>query len=168
MFKNHNTYSKLIIIRADKRHLKFCSRILKDSKLGRLYFSDGKGNYIGEALLLEGFDKDDIYVSFHEDNPSKLIGFSWIQSRGIFNWFPFLHLLAIDKDQRGQGYGKSHLLHFEEVCKREYESDKVFLMVGNYNQKAIELYEGFDYKPVGQVPNLFVQGIDELLFYKEI
>ena len=162
------TYHKQLIKKASIEHLSICSEILKNSKLGSLYFVDSNGHYIGEELLLEGFHKDDIYVSFNIDNPSQIIGFSWIQSRGIFNWFPFLHLIAIDKDQRTRGYGKGHLLHFEDLCRNEYDSDKAFLMVGSYNQAAIKLYEGIGYEPVGDVPNLFVQGIDEILFYKDL
>ena len=89
MFDNDHTYKNLVFLKAEKKHLESCSQILENTKLGRLYFLDGNGQYIGHSLLLEGFQNDDIYVSYDKEHPSDIIGFSWIQKRGIFNWFPF-------------------------------------------------------------------------------
>lgn len=152
------------IIRANIDYLTICSDILKDSELGMKYFINANGEYIGKELLKEGFDNNEIYVSVTEDGSS--LGFSWIQERGIFHWFPFLHVVAVDKEHRGNGYGTLHLKHFEKMCVTEFEAHKSFLMVGDYNEKAIELYKHLGYKQVGNIPDLFVKGINEILMYK--
>lgn len=156
------------IVRARKELLKECSKILEDSELGQKYFLDSSGKYIGEKLLSEGFENSEVYVSLNDNQQSQVIGFSWIQERGIFNWFPFLHVVAIASSFQGQGYGKLHMKHFEKICIHDFKADKGFLMVGQYNAKAIKLYKDLGYEVVGNVPNLFVNGINETLMYKEM
>lgn len=163
-----NRGSDIEIVKASKMNLQACSEILKDSHLGQKYFINSNGSYIGKKLLEEGFENDEIYISRYKNSSSKIVGFSWIQERGIFNWFPFLHVIAVSRQHRGMGYGKFHLEHFDHLCRTSFETDKGFLMVGEYNKKAIELYKRSGYKLIGKVPSLFLKEIDELLFYKDI
>ena len=161
-------FNEISFLKADERHLTECSEILKNTILGQKYFLDANGKYIGKKLLKEGFEKKEIYVSYSEKNKNQIIGFSWIQPRGIFNWFPYLHVVAIDKKNQGKGYGKKHMTHFECLCKEVYKASKGFLVVGKYNTKAIELYKRIGYQVVGSLPSLFATGLDELFMYKEM
>lgn len=156
------------IFLASEKYLKECSKILESSVLGQKYFVDRTGDYVGERLLKEGFENNEVYVSVMNEEQPQVIGFSWIQERGIFNWFPFLHVVAIAPSHRGHGYGKVHMKHFEKMCINEFKSHKGFLMVGEYNDKAIKLYSNQGYNVIGKVPNLFVNGIDEILMYKQM
>lgn len=159
--------SKIIFLKASKGHLTECSEILENTTLGQKYFLDSNGKYIGKKLLAEGFEKGEIYISYCEKNKNQIIGFSWIQARGIFNWFPYLHIVAISKENQGKGYGKKHMAHFESMCQEVFKASKGFLVVGKYNTKAIALYKKIGYQVVGDLPNLFVNGLDEVFMYKD-
>ena len=158
---------KTAFTKADKFFIKECSRILGESELGQKYFVNSNGKYIGAELLKEGFENDDIYVTIHE-NGNEVIAFSWILKRGIFNWFPFLHVMVVSKPYRCKGYGKEHLKNFEQLCIHEYKADKGFLMVADSNTYAKNLYLNMGYKIVGTIPSLLIEGINEVLMYKEI
>lgn len=153
------------IIKADKKYLSKCALILGESKLGQDYFINRAGEYNGEYLLKEGFEKNEIYVGINSDE--ECVGFSWIQDRGIFHWFPFLHIVAISKSYRGKGYGSSFMSHYENLASKN-GANRIFLMVGSYNTKAIKLYKKLNYQEVGSVPELFVNGVDEILMMKII
>lgn len=155
------------IIPATLADLQCCSDILEQTELGQKYFINNTGNYIGKELLKEGFDKNEIYISKAKES-SQITGFSWIQPRGMFHWFPFLHVVAISKHYEGMGYGKMHMKHFESLSSNEHKSDKVFLMVSQDNDRAISLYKHLEYKVIGHVPSLFIKDIGEVLMYKDI
>lgn len=159
---------KLKFVQAGIEYLNDCSEILKNSELGQKYFADATRTYIGKSLLKEGFEKNEIYISLKKEPGVEVIGFSWIQEKGIFNWFPFLHVVIISESQRGKGYGKIHMEHFELMCRKTFKIDKGFLMVGQYNSQAMHLYENMGYMVVGDIPNLFIRGISETLMYKDM
>lgn len=161
-------HNQIVFSKAGEENLTKCSQILENTALGQKYFLDSTGEYIGKKLLKEGFEKDEIYISIDQKNKNQIIGFSWIQPRGIFNWFPYLHVVAIAKENQGKGYGKKHMAHFEGMCQEVFKASKGFLVVGKYNTKAIELYKKIGYQVVGSLPNLFVNGLDELFMYKEM
>lgn len=159
--------NKIDIIPATNEDLDCCSEILKQTELGMNYFINSKGQYIGKELLKEGFDKNEIYIS-KINSSQEIIGFCWIQSRGIFNWFPFLHVLVVSVKYQGMGYGKKHMEHFEELCNKVYKADKAFLIVAEDNEIAKNLYNQLEYKEIGRIPSLLIEGIDEILMFKTI
>ncbi len=152
---------------ATMRSLEECSAILEESDLGQKYFVNNKGDYIGRELLEEGFNNNEISV-LQVGEDSETVGFSWIQARGIFHWFPFLHVVAVSKKYRKLGYGSMLMEHFESLCRTDYKSDKAFLVVANKNIIAKGLYQRLGYKEVGSIPNLYIENADEVLMYKEI
>lgn len=152
------------IVKADLTYLDICTEILAQTELGQMYFIDRNDQYIGKELLKEGFDKNEIDVCLNED--SECVGFCWIQINGIFHWFPFLHVVVTDPHFFGQGIGCRMMEHFERISFEVDQSPKAFLMVGSYNSNAIRFYENRGYKRSGNIPDLFVKGIDEILMYK--
>lgn len=155
------------IIPATIDDLQRCSKILEQSELGQKYFVNSNGEFICKELLKEGFDNNEIHISKINDS-SEIIGFSWIQPRGMFHWFPFLHVVVISKKYQGMGYGRRHMEHFESLCSKEYKVDKAFLIVSEDNERAIGLYQHLGYKNIGNIPSLFIKDIDEVLMYKDI
>jgi len=152
------------IVNADIQYLNACADILAKTELGQKYFLNPDGEYIGEYLLKEGFDKKQIYVAIDENN--KCYGFSWIEINGIFHWFPFLHVIVTDPDFAKQGIGSKLMDHFENLCFEIDKSDKAFLIVASYNEKAVRFYENRGYLRSGIIPDLYFKGIDEILMYK--
>jgi len=43
---------------------------------------------------------------------------------------------------------------------------KIFLVVADFNPKARKLYEQIGYKEVGQIPDLYKEGVTEYLMMK--
>lgn len=152
------------IRKASIDYLEKCAQILEKSELGQMYFTNNIGKYIGNHLLQEGFDKQEIYVAL-KDN--ECIGFIWLQLNGIFHWFPYIHIVIVDSDYQGKGVARE-LMDFAQELSRQDHSDRVFLMVGDYNKNAISAYVHMGYTQVGSVPSLFVKGVDELIMMKLI
>ena len=73
-------------------------------------------------------------------------------------------MIIVEEKYRGKGIGKELINHFERVIAADY--DKVFLMVGDFNKRAKNLYEHLGYKEVGVIPNFYKDGVNEYLMYK--
>lgn len=141
-----------------------CSDILEDSTLGQKYFLDANHKYIGQQLLQEGFDKNEIYVAI--DEQGTCVGFAWVILNGIFHWFPFLHVLAVKKAVRGNGVGKQLMRAFEEIGFVQDKSDKIFLCVDDFSREAIGLYKALDYQEIGPIPDMYIPGVVTYLMMK--
>ena len=140
------------IVKADQSFRQICAELLFKTELGKRYFINHQNEYIGFELLKEGFDKDTIYLA--ESEKGQIIGFSWFQERGIFNWFPYLHVLVVDPAYQNTGYGTALLNHFETLCYQEN------------NIKAKSLYEKSGYQVVGPIKDLYIKGVSEILIHK--
>ena len=80
------------------------------SSLGKRYFSE-KGK--ARKALEEGFLENDIYVAIDKNNNCK--GFVWVILNGIFHSSPYIHIIAVKRESRGQGLGKVLLKYIEDI-----------------------------------------------------
>jgi ribosomal protein S18 acetylase RimI-like enzyme len=151
---------KVIIKKADKIHLKDCKAALLHSKLGQEYFPSEQ-----EAMsaILEGLSHGEMYVAV--DEGGECLGFLWFILEGAFHSFPYLHIIAVKQEFRGQGIGKTLLSFFEEIVFPDHS--KVFLVVADFNPDAKRLYESLGYRQVGALPGLYKEGVTEYLMMKE-
>lgn len=147
------------IIKGSINYINDCEDALVNSELGRRYFSN-KGSAI--KSLEEGFSKNEIYVAI--DNNNNCMGFVWIIFDGIFHSFPYIHIIAVKSENRGQGIGKSLLRFVENLCFEKYS--KLFLVVADFNPNAKKLYQNIGYFEIGEIPNLYRNGITECLMMK--
>lgn len=82
-----------------------------------------------------------------------LVGFAMY---GYFFWeyFPhgrlWLDRLLIDARFQGQGYGRSAVSHLLERLSREWPKKPVYLSVIHGNDRAVRLYESFDFHFTGE------------------
>jgi ribosomal protein S18 acetylase RimI-like enzyme len=136
-----------------------CEDALVNSELGKRYFSE-KGS--ARKSLEEGFSKGEIYVAIDNENNCK--GFVWVILNGIFHSFPYIHIIAVKSETRGQGIGKILLKFVEDVYYKNYS--KLFLVVADFNADAKKLYERIGYSTIGDIPNLYRNGITECLMMK--
>lgn len=148
----------ITIIKGNINHLDDCEVALVNSELGKRYFSE---NESARKSLEEGFDKNEIYVAVDNDECK---GFIWVIPKGIFHSFPYIHIIAVKSKNRGQGIGEA-LLRFVE---NEYFTcnAKLFLVVADFNPNAKRLYERLGYSEIGEIPNLYRNGISECLMMK--
>lgn len=151
---------KINIVKGSIDYINDCEHSLVNSELGIRYFSK-EGS--ARKALQEGFAKEEIYIALDENKNCQ--GFIWCILDGIFHSFPYLHIIAVKQESRGQGIGKVLLKFFEEICFKKYS--KLFLVVADFNPKAKKLYEEVGYVEVGTIPSLYRDGITEYLMMKK-
>lgn len=150
---------KIEIIKGSMNYISDCEKALVNSELGRRYFSK-EGT--ARKALEEGFAKDEIYIAI--DNSRNCKGFIWCILDGIFHSFPFLHIIAVNEEDRKHGIGKKLLKFLEDMCFKNYT--KLFLVVADFTPEAKMLYEKIGYIEVGSIPNLYKEGITHSLMMK--
>ena len=147
------------IIKGNMDFINECEDALVNSLLGKKYFSK-EGS--ARKTLEEGFSKGEIYVAIDNDNNCK--GFVWVILDGIFHSWPYIHIITVKSEYRGQGVGKMLLKFVEDVVFKDYK--KLFLVVSDFNPDARRLYESIGYTEIGEIPNLYTNGITECLMMK--
>lgn len=150
---------EITIVKGNKDYINDCEDALLNSELGRRYFSE-KGS--ARKALMKGFNKEEIYIAVDKNHRCK--GFIWFILGGIFHTFPYLHIIAVKKEERGRGIGKKLLKFFEDICFKDYT--KIFLVVADFNLGVKMLYERVGYVEVGNIPNLYRAGVTECLMMK--
>lgn len=149
-----------------------CARIACDSEIGRRY------GFVEETLAARmqmRLHKGDVVlvareVDVHESATSlngasrDIIGFAWIDPKGGFGQAPYLKLIAIDASRRSTGAGSLLLSAFEERTKGAGRA--WFLLVSDFNDRAVHFYEKHGYAMVGSLPDFAKDGITELIMYK--
>ncbi|AJA47022.1 acetyltransferase [Clostridium pasteurianum DSM 525 = ATCC 6013] len=150
---------EVTIIKGNMNYINECEDALLNSELGRRYFSE-KGS--ARKALKEGFNKEEIYIAL--DSNLRCMGFIWYILDGIFHSLPYLHIIAVKKENRKHGIGKKLLKFFEDVCFKDYT--KIFLVVADFNPESKRLYERIGYSEVGSIPSLYREGVTEYLMMK--
>lgn len=150
----------IAISRADASHLPDCVAALSDSELGRVYFPSEENAL---ASIAEGVARDEVFVAV--DEAGACVGFIWFVFGGAFHSFPYLHVIAVKGEHRGEGVGKQLLQFFEEGVFAD--SAKAFLVVADFNPDARRLYERLGWRQVGAIPGLYREGVTEYLMMKE-
>jgi len=147
------------IVKGNMDYINDCEDALLNSELGRRYFTE-KGR--AKRSLEEGIENGEIYIAIDNNNNCK--GFIWLILNGIFHSFPYIHIVAVKEESRNQGIGKKLLEFVEDICFKDYA--KLFLVVGDFNLRAKKLYKKIGYSEIGDIPNLYRDGITECLMIK--
>ncbi len=150
---------EITIVKGSRNYLSDCEDILLNSELGIRYFPE-KGS--ARKTLEDGFNKQQIYVAL--DINHNCTGFIWFILEGAFHSFPYLHIIAVKKENRKLGIGKKLLEFFQDICFIDYK--KLFLVVSDFNPNAKILYESFGYLEIAIIPSLYREGITECLMMK--
>ncbi len=143
---------------ANEVHLNEIVDITMDSIIGEKYFVNKNIN----EIIHKGIKNNEIYIA---DENSKVSGFLWYTKDGCFGKYPYLHMLIVGKQYRNRKYGTKLLNYFEEELFSA--SDKLFLMVADFNTKAKSLYERLGYIEVGRLPKFYTKEVDEILMMKD-
>lgn len=150
---------EITIVKASMDYINDCEDALLNSELGIRYFPR-KGS--ARKTLEDGINKDEIFVALDINHNCK--GFIWFILEGAFHSFPYLHIIAVKKENRKLGIGKKLLEFFEDICFINYT--KVFLVVADFNSDARMLYEKIGYIEIAIIPSLYREGITEHLMMK--
>lgn len=147
----------LEIIKLNADYLDKCNKILLESNLGQIYFSN-KNTY---NILKRGMEEDEMFVVLCKN---ECAGFIWVDMDGALGKYPYLHLIVVDEKYRNMGIGKYLMDYFENEIARDY--DKLFLIVADFNTDAKRLYEKLGYQFIGTIPDFYKKGINEYLMIK--
>jgi ribosomal protein S18 acetylase RimI-like enzyme len=150
---------EITVVKGRMSYINDCEDALVNSELGKRYFSE-KGS--ARKSLEEGMNNGEIYVAIDNDNSCK--GFVWVILNGIFHSFPYIHIIAVKSENRGHGIGRILLKFVEDVYFKNYS--KLFLVVADFNPNAKRLYERMGYSVIGDIPDLYRNGITECLMTK--
>ncbi|MDD3919961.1 MAG: GNAT family N-acetyltransferase [Eubacteriales bacterium] len=146
------------IIKGTTEYLDECIAALKDSELGRYYFS--REDSVRDAVE-EGLNAGTLYIAVEG---TAFQGFLYYIPNGAFHSFPYLHLIVTKASERGKGVGAKMLLFLESIVNKP----KIFLCVADFNPNAKRFYEKSGYMQVGRIESLYRLGIAENLMMKEI
>lgn len=150
---------ELRIVHGTVKHLSDCIDALRDSELGAVYSHPEEELRSG---FTDGFSKGEIFVVLDESN--NWLGYIWIALRGAFYGFPYCRIIAVKKDWRGKGIGTALLNYYEKVGFEN--SNRLFMLVSDFNKAAQILYERLGYEHVGVIPDLFKKGVSEHILVK--
>lgn len=153
------------ITKAGREDLPVLAETLFASKIGRKYYPTLETLL---TLMERSFDDDQFYILYDH---TEMAGFIWFQTKGAFHTFTYLHMIYVKKEYRQKGYGKTLLEFLEKAAlcpegKNKLQS-KIFLVVGEWNQSAIQFYTNEGYITLSTIPGLFRKKIDEHLMMKE-
>jgi len=93
-----------------------------------------------------------------------VLGFAWVQYRGMFGMSAYLKIIGVAEEARGSGVGR---LLLTEVEHRAFSrGPNLFLLVSDFNRPAIAFYEKMGYEKVGFIKDYVVEGIGEIAYRK--
>jgi ribosomal protein S18 acetylase RimI-like enzyme len=155
---------EITITDAKPEHLDDCTTTVAQSQLGREYFDDSEEI---RQLLMKGLADGNISVAIGDCLDGELdqfLGFMWVVPNGAFNAYPFLNLIAVKEEYRGQGIGSQLLDLLEESVFADHP--KIFLVVAEFDVGPKRLYDYRGYVQVGMIPDLYKDGVAEQLMMK--
>ena len=112
-----------------------------------------------------GLERDDLIFVVDASEPA--CGFAWCLPNGMFGAFPYLKRFAVDPAHAGQGLGSLLLDHLEQSLLADQRRE-LFLLVSDFNLAAQRFYRRHGYEEIGQVPELVLPGVAELIFRKQL
>lgn len=150
---------KLEIKKGDFTYLNDCKEALLDSELGKRYFTEDSAS----IFLALGLSEGDIYVCL--DDSRQCAGYIWIDLKGAFSFFPYVRSIVVNSSYRGKGIGTKLMSYYEKIGFAE--NSKIFILVGDFNPRAKNLYMKLGYQEIALIPNLYKPGLNEFLMMKE-
>jgi len=148
-----------------KEEINECIAIISDSQFLASYYPNTKTLY---SSIYDGICKNEIFGC--RDDKGIFIGFVWFKSIGIFNSFPYLHMIAVDKAYHQKGYGKLLLNYYEQKVLKDNNKlcTSSYLLVNVDNIRAKRFYDKCGYKEISLLENLFKKNKNEILMKKNI
>jgi ribosomal protein S18 acetylase RimI-like enzyme len=154
---------KLTLEKADESRLADCRKVFLASEIYDRYF---KGEDRLERSLRTAAEKGELYLATAEDGRT-VAGAMRVVMRGFCGLYPYLSLIGVKKDFRGERVG-SFLMDRLEEMSRKSGAKRVTLMVSDFNTGAQAFYRGRGYRLLGTLPDAVKPGIDELILMKNL
>ncbi|MFC1606389.1 GNAT family N-acetyltransferase [Candidatus Latescibacterota bacterium] len=136
-----------------------CAEILSDNTMWERY--DRSITHATEFLEREVRSGHHVWV-YEQDG--SVVGFAGCIENGMMGEFPYIRVLAVERQHRGKGIGTRMLDYIED--KMFATSHLLFMMVSDFNIEAKRLYNRLGYETIGTVNNYKKQGVNEFLLVK--
>lgn len=138
-----------------------CEEIFYDSAIYTRYFQGGRLRRSLEA----GAKEHQLYLAC--DSSGRPVGAMKVSLRGFCGLYPYLSLIGVHANSRGQGVGRFLMEQLEQLA-RESGASRVCLMVSDFNVDAQRFYTRLGYWQLGALPNAAKEGITELVMIKDL
>lgn len=135
--------------------------VIKDSDLGNVYFKNDEDKI--KRMIQSEIEHDNIVVGLNR--ASECIAVLTYKLDGAFGFHPYIHIIAVARESRGNGFGTQLLKYFEDEIVPNYK--KIFLLVGKWNFRAEKLYEKIGFEKRCELEDFYSEGITESLMIKE-
>lgn len=139
-----------------------CADIIMSTDFGRLYFPMRE---MLEDEIARACEVGDIHYAADAD---EIVGVLWSQQTGMFNTFPYLHIIAVSEDVRGSGIGSVLMDFFERRALGDRMRTRAFLLTKANNDRAQKFYERRGYRRLCEIDGLFRRNTAELLYMKDL
>jgi ribosomal protein S18 acetylase RimI-like enzyme len=118
---------------------------------------------MGFDFCMQAFDgaAKEVYIV---KNNTVIVGFVILQMDGTFKGY--IQTICINEDFRGKGLGKKLLNFCEERILKI--SPNIFICVSSFNTRALQLYTGFGFTIIGELPHFIKEGFSEILLWKTV
>lgn len=136
--------------------------MIYESNLGKIYFKHDLDKI--KRLMIHEINEDNVIVM--ENEKAECMGLLNYKLNGTFGIHPYIHILVVSQDHRGQGYGRKLMAYFEKLVSDDCR--KVFLLVGKWNSRAEKLYSNLGYKKLCEIEGFYAENITELLMEKDL
>lgn len=134
--------------------------IVLNSELGKRYFkTTSTGLY---RVIEQGISKEQVYVTV-ENN--ELVGMFQVVENGTFGKYPYIHFIVVSEHSRGLGIGKKMMRYIEDELF--YKINKIFLLVGLWNERAIKFYSSIGYTSCCELNSFYNDKETELMMVLE-
>ncbi|MFC6332016.1 GNAT family N-acetyltransferase [Paenibacillus septentrionalis] len=105
-------------------------------------FITGRDRHINEQLVESKIKNGEIYILVEEN-----IRIGWMRFGYFWDNLPFMNMLWLDEEYRGQGFGKKVVEHWEEKMKNKGFNQ--VMTSTQANEGAQHFYRKLGYKDVG-------------------
>ena len=148
------------IKKLSEENVKICTNIICNSVLGEKYGYEKEK--INEMLLNAIKKEEKIYTAHIKED---VVGVVWYDLKGAFCIAPYLRLIIVDKKYKGMNIGSYLIDFYEKQCVKE--NKHYFLLVSDFNSKAIKFYETKGYIRIGIILSFVKKNINEIIMMKE-
>ena len=139
------------------RDVPACARFIAEAPLWKRYGYGADRCAADLAKALEA--KNDVLICL--EVAAQPVGLAWVLPRGTFGRSPYLKLIAVAANERGNGLGARLLTAAEEVGAGD-----LTLLVSDFNSEAQRFYQEHGYREVGALPDFVLPGVTERILRK--
>ena len=141
---------------------------IKISKYSELFERHFKTEENLKKYIVSWIKNEYYFITCIDKITNIITGLCVLDKNGAFGDFPYIKYMIVDIEYRNLGIGTILLNYCDNFTKEILKKEKIFLFVDDFNPKAYALYHRNGYKKVGEIENLWTEGITDYLMIKSL